>query len=188
MMLLAIPLGMFFGFSLYYVGATKPSKIINMLRLKDLSLAKIILGAIGFGSLAIGIIGVLNLFPTAHFEIKSLNLGVLLGGLIFGIGFGLVGSCPGTAMASLFTNFKHAIWVILGGIIVALTFSSSYGFMKDLGLVNKLNFGKLTLFDISSKGSSLFHLGISGLIIWGALLIVVAIIIPKTLLQRKTKN
>ena len=152
MILLAIPLGMFFGFSLYYVGATKPSKIINMLRLKDLSLAKIILGAIGFGSLAIGIIGVLNLFPTAHFEIKPLNLGVLLGGLIFGIGFGLVGSCPGTAMASLFTNFKHAIWVILGGIIVALTFSSSYGFMKDLGLVNKLNFGKLTLFDISSKG------------------------------------
>lgn len=188
MILLAIPLGMFFGFSLYYVGATNPAKIIDMLRLKDLSLAKIILGAIGFGSLTIGVSGLLTLFPTAHFEIKPLDLGVLLGGLIFGIGFGLVGSCPGTAIAALFTNFKHAVWVILGGIVGALTFSSSYGFMKDLGLVTKFNFGKLTLFDISSKGSALFHLGISGLIIWGALLIVVAIIIPKTLLQEKNKN
>ena len=65
-----------------------------MLRLKDLSLAKIILGAIGFGSLAIGIIGVLNLFPTAHFEIKPLNLGVLLGGLIFELVLGLLVLVP----------------------------------------------------------------------------------------------
>ncbi|MGX5377776.1 DUF6691 family protein [Ligilactobacillus sp. LYQ135] len=188
MILLAIPLGMFFGFSLYYVGATNSSKIIDMLRLKDLSLAKIILGAIGVGSLTIGVIGLLNLFPTSHFEIKPLNIGVLLGGLVFGIGFGLVGSCPGTAMASLFTNFKHAIWVILGGITGALTFSNSYSYMKELGLVSKFNFGKLTLFDISSKSFSLSHLGISGLIIWGAILIIIAIIIPKTLSQIKNKN
>ena len=38
--LLAIILGAFFGYALYKVGATSPKKILSMLRLENLHLAK----------------------------------------------------------------------------------------------------------------------------------------------------
>lgn len=50
-LILAILLGGFFGFALNYVGATNRTKLKNMLTLRDLTIMKIILFAIGFSSL-----------------------------------------------------------------------------------------------------------------------------------------
>ena len=91
--LLAILLGGFFGFALAYVGATGFKNILKMLRLEDLSLAKIILFAIGFSSVLLSISSLFGIFDTSHLSVKTMNLGVIIGGLLFGVAFGAVGTC-----------------------------------------------------------------------------------------------
>ena len=49
-------------------------------------------------------------FDVSHLSVKPLHLGVVIGGLIFGLGFGSVGTCPGTCVAGAMTGgFKKAI-------------------------------------------------------------------------------
>ena len=75
-----------------------------MLRLEDLSLAKIILFGIGFSSVLLSISSLLGIFDTSHLSIKTMNLGVIIGGLLFGVAFGAVGTCPGTCIGAVGSN------------------------------------------------------------------------------------
>ena len=146
-LILAILLGGFFGFALSYVGATGFKNILKMLRLEDLSLAKIILFAIGFSSVLLSISGILDIFDISHLNIKTMNLGVIIGGLLFGIGFGSAGTCPGTCVGALGSNgLKKALAAVIGGLLGAFSFSLSYGYLKNLGLFNALNMGKWIVF------------------------------------------
>ncbi|WP_195986862.1 YeeE/YedE thiosulfate transporter family protein [Clostridium sp. D53t1_180928_C8] len=183
--ILAILLGVFFGFALYYVGATGFSNISKMLRLEDLSLAKIILFAIGFSSILLSISAMLGIFDISHLSIKSMNLGVIIGGLIFGIGFGLAGTCPGTCFGSLGGVFgiKKAISGVIGGLFGAFTFSISYGYFKELGLFNSLDYGKITLFNISDKYPAVVNVGYIGLLILGVLFMLGAYLLPEKILS-----
>ena len=178
-MWLAIPLGLLFGFALYYAGATESKNIINMLTLKDLSLATIILGAIGLGSFVVGILGIFHIIPLSHFNIKPMNIGVIFGGVVFGIGFGLIGSCPGTAVAALLTNFKRAVWIVLGGLFGAWTFSMSYEFLLSKGLITQFDFGKLTLFDLGIHSPYIWHVGFLGLSLLGVVLLIISFLSTK---------
>lgn len=182
--LLAILLGGFFGFALSYVGATNFKNILKMLRLEDLSLAKIILFAIGFSSVLLSISSLLGLFDISHLSVKTMNLGVIVGGLIFGLAFGAIGTCPGTCVGAIGSSgvFK-AIAAILGGLLGAFVFSLSYGYFKGLGLFEALNLGKLTLFNISDKYPSVFNIGFVGLMIVGVLFMALAYFIPKQIIK-----
>ena len=193
--LLAVLLGGLFGafafsmlygsFALYYVGATGFSNISKMLRLEDLSLAKIILFAIGFSSTLLSISALLGLFDISHLSVKTMNLGVIIGGLIFGIGFGGAGTCPGTCVGSIGGIFgiKKAISAIIGGLFGAFAFSMLYGNFKDMGLFNALDYGKITLFNISDKYPSVFGGGYVGLLIVGIIFMVGAYFLPKRILK-----
>lgn len=177
--ILAIILGSFFGYALYKAGASNSDKILSMLRLENLYLIKVILFAIGFSSILIFISIQLDIFDISHFNIKETNLGVIIGGIIFGLGFGLGGTCPGTCVAASTSGYlKKGLTTILGGLLGAFAFSLSYGFFKDIGLFDKLNFGKLTLFKISEKYQSIFSLGYSGLLIMGIIFMIIALALP----------
>ena len=166
MIVLAILLGGFFGFALYKVGAANMDNLLSMLSLRNLTLMKIILFAIGW-------------FDPAHLSVKATHLGVVIGGLIFGLGFGGVGTCPGTCVAGAMTGgFKKAISAVLGGLVGAFLFSMSYGWLADKGFFDVLNIGKLTLFHVSDKYPSVFKMGYGGLAIVGVIFITVAIILP----------
>lgn len=184
--LLAIILGGLFGFALYFAGASNPKKIIQMLRLQDLSLMKIIVFAIGFASALLFLANLFGAFDIGHLSVKGVNLGVIIGGLIFGIGFGSVGSCPGTCVAATSGDgLKKALATIIGGLVGAFTFSLSYGWFKDLGLFSSMDLGKLTLFNISDKYPALFNMGFVGLLITGVLFMAVAIMLPNKPLSKK---
>lgn len=176
---LAIILGFLFGFVLYWVGASSPKKLIAMLRLENLSIMKIIVFAIGFSCILLSVFSLLGFFNPAHLSVKGTNLGVVIGGLLFGIGFGTVGTCPGTCVAaSASGGYKKAISAVLGGLLGAWVFSITYVFWKNFGLFSTMDLGKLTLFRISDKYPSVFSLGYTGLLIVGILFIAVSFFLP----------
>ena len=112
---LAIISGLLFGYALYLVGATSPKKIVSMLRLEDLTLMKTIVLAIGFASILLSLFSMPGLLNIGHLSVKTMNLGVITGGLLFGIGFGTVGTCPGTCVAATSTMAKElgsAKWTV----------------------------------------------------------------------------
>lgn len=68
---LAMFLGTAFGYTLHRVGATDSDKLLSMLRLRNLGLAKTILLAIGFGAVLLFGTEILGLFNTSHLDRKS---------------------------------------------------------------------------------------------------------------------
>lgn len=175
----AIVLGALFGGALYWVGASNPKKLVSMLRLSDLTLMKIIVFAIGFSSVLLAAAISLGIFDLSHLSIKSTNLGVILGGLIFGIGFGWAGTCPGTCVAASGTGgFKKGLAAVLGGLIGAFAFSMTYGAWKQIGLFRTMDFGKLTLFHLSDRFPAVFQVGAVGLLLVGFVFMGIAYLLP----------
>ncbi|MDO5518635.1 MAG: hypothetical protein Q4F66_13850, partial [Clostridium sp.] len=143
-----------------------------------------ILFAIGLSSTILSITGMLGILDISHLSIKSMNLGVITGGLIFGVAFGSVGTCPGTCVGALGSNgIKKGISAVLGGLLGAFIFSLTYGAFKRIGLFSTFDLGKKTLFNISSNFPSVFNIGFSGLLITGILFMAFSLAIPKKILK-----
>ena len=103
--------GLVFGLGLIVSGMTDPSKVTGFLDLAgawDPSLALVMGGAIGVGLLAFrfarkrsqALLGGPMQRPTA----RQIDRRLVLGGLTFGVGWGLAGFCPGPDLASLATG------------------------------------------------------------------------------------
>jgi uncharacterized protein len=116
-----LALGAAFGALLQLSGASSHTKITNALRLKDWTIIKLILTAIGVGLLGVHL---LDAFGAAHMLVKDLYLpGVVIAGAIFGVGFALTGYCPGTALAAAAEGKPDAWVTIAGGLFGALAFA-----------------------------------------------------------------
>lgn len=105
---MALLAGLLFGLGLILSGMTDPSKVLGFLDLAgkwDPSLAFVMGGALLVGSLVFpfatkrqkSILGDTMRLPTA----TQIDRRLVLGGLTFGVGWGLAGYCPGPALASL---------------------------------------------------------------------------------------
>lgn len=176
---LAILLGSLFGFALFYVGATQSKNLISMLSLNNFTLMKTILFAIGFASFLLSLASLVGIFDVSHLSVKTTHLGVIIGGLIFGVGFGWAGTCPGTCVAdSSSGGYKKALSAIIGGLVGAFLFSLSYGTIKSIGIFDVMNLGKLTLFDLSDKYPSVLSIGFGGLLIFGMIIMLIAYLLP----------
>lgn len=155
--LLAIVLGTLFGFVLQKNGVTRSGSVRKMLQLEEFVLMKKILLGIGGSSLVLFILLSLGLFNTSHFSIKSMYLGVLVGGAIFGLGWGIAGFCPGTAITALGELSKKALVFVLGGLLGALAFMYAYEPLSDTVLFEPLG-GATTLADTQNgKNPSVFE-------------------------------
>lgn len=156
-----------------------------MLRLQDLTLMKIIVFGIGFASVLLFLSNLIGILDISNLSIKATNLGVVVGALIFGLGFGSVGTFPGTCVAATGSGgFKKAIAAVIGDLIGAFAFSMTYGYFKDLGLFSTMDLGKLTLFNIPEKYPAIFNIGFIGLLITGVLFILISLILPHTIFAK----
>ena len=157
--LLAIVVGLAFGFVLHRVGAGNPQNIINMLRLQDLHLAKVILFGIGSSSLVLFILLATGFIDQSHISIKAAYAGVVIGGLIFGVGFAVGGYCPGTCLVGLGGGRKDALSFVFGGLFGAGVFTLMYGWLDSTFpfLFSSIAGGKTTLADTGiDKFSGIF--------------------------------
>lgn len=134
--------GIAFGAILQRVGASSYGMIVNMLRLKDLTIMKFLFLAIAVGSVGMYVV---NSVGTAHIGIAPLYLiGIAAGGLVFGVGWALAGYCPGTALVAMSQGKIDAAFTVLGGLAGALTLSLTWDYIKP-ALVDPLNYGSKSL-------------------------------------------
>ena len=84
--LLAILVGVAFGFTLDRIGATNPGYIIRMLNLTNLHLMKTILMGIGVASVLIFAGLLAGVVDPSHLSVKAAYAGVFVGGILLGLG------------------------------------------------------------------------------------------------------
>ncbi len=186
-LVLAILLGLLFGFTLQKVGASNPRLIIDMLRFKNLHLMKAILFAIGLSSAILFMLLAAGLVDVGHISVKSSYLGVIIGGAILGSGWAMAGFCPGTGVVGAGAGRKDALVFIAGGLLGAFVFMLIYGMLKDTFLFTSLG-GKVTLVETGNHKYSALIEGISAMPIVGgisAVFILIAFLLP---LPKKTQD
>ena len=88
--IIALFMGVFFGFSLNKAGLTKYNKIVNVFRFTDLAVVKFMMTALAVSMSGLYILRGFGLvtFPNVP---ATYIVGNLIGGLLFGVGMALTG-------------------------------------------------------------------------------------------------
>jgi uncharacterized protein len=118
--------GLVFGLGLILAGMTEPLKVKGFLDIAgawDPSLGLVMGGAIAVGVLAFAIAkkrerswtGTAMEIPT----LRTINLRLVLGGVLFGAGWGLAGFCPGPAIVALGSGVGAAA-VFVGAMLAGM--------------------------------------------------------------------
>lgn len=110
--------GALFGFGLAYSGMNSPEVVLNFLNFKDFGLLLVMGGAIAVTVLAYQLIPRKLAHPLIGktFEVRKpvVNVRLLLGAAIFGIGWGVSGVCPGPSIAGLGAGNFKLLWSVAG--------------------------------------------------------------------------
>jgi hypothetical protein len=136
-------LGIAFGFLLHKGGVTRYDVIIGQLLFTDFTVLKIMLTAVLTGMIGVHVLKGLGL---AQLHPKPGSVGTsVIGGLIFGIGFGILGYCPGTVAGAVGQGSMDAL---LGGVVGILVGAGLFAavYHKLHGpILSKGHFGEITL-------------------------------------------
>jgi hypothetical protein len=129
--------GIAFGIFLQKGGVTYYDIIMGQLLLTDFTVVKLMVTAV-----LVGMPGVYLLIHMGgaklHINIGSVST-VIIGGLIFGAGFAVLGLCPGTVAGALGQGSVDAFFGIIGIMLGAGLFALVYPKIKD----NLLNYRKI---------------------------------------------
>ncbi|SFV71814.1 membrane protein, putative [hydrothermal vent metagenome] len=168
-LMLVFLIGIIFGGIIQYTRVDKFEKIAGFSMLKDTIVLKMLFLTIGLTS--IGLYFMIDA-GQAHYHVKPIILqGLIIGGILFGASMAILGKCPGTGPVSIAEGRIDVLVGSIGGLLGGLVFTLYYDdiFKPLMGE----NFGKSILPDFF-KGSE----DITA-IVFGILLILVAIVIPK---------
>jgi uncharacterized membrane protein YedE/YeeE len=134
--------GILFGFLLQKARVIRYDKQLGALRLIDMTIVKFMLSSILVSM--VGIYILLDLGWIALSVKPTILGGNIVGGLIFGVGWGLLGYCPGTAMGALGEGRWDALMGIVGMLVGAALFAEAYPGLRETVLTWG-HFGQLTL-------------------------------------------
>ena len=165
-----IVFGFIFGFLLQKGGVGTYHILIGQLLFQDWTVVKIMATAI-----AVGTVGVFTLhhFEKVNLHIKPTKLGSnFIGGLVFGVGFALLGYCPGTAAAAVGQGSWDALFGMVGLVAGSWIYAEMSGTIKKT-IEQWGDLGKRTLSDV---------LGVPR----GAMVVAVAVILAGLLVAIET--
>ncbi len=135
--------GILFGFLLHKGGVTKYDVIVGQLLLTDFTVLKIMLSAV-----ATGMIGIyfMKWLGWIKLSIKGGSVGMnVIGALIFGVGFAVLGYCPGTIAGAIGNGYLDAMTGGLAGILLGTwIFALMYPKLKD-SILKMGDYGDITL-------------------------------------------
>ncbi|MGP0172955.1 DUF6691 family protein [Pseudomonas sp. NCHU5208] len=126
--------GLLFGLGLLLAGMADPRKVLAFLDLGgawDPSLALVMAGAIGMAALPLNLarrrsqalLGGAMQLPTR----RDLDARLIGGSLLFGVGWGIAGICPGPAVAILLTGHWQALLFVAAMLAGMLIFTALEG-------------------------------------------------------------
>ena len=129
--LIAFLAGLIFGIGLLLAGMANPAKVLGFLDLAgawDPSLALVMAGAIGVALLPFAwarsrthsVLGAPMQLP----QKRELDRRLILGSLVFGIGWGIAGICPGPGVAILLTGHWQALLFVAAMLAGMLLFTA----------------------------------------------------------------
>jgi uncharacterized protein len=127
--LTALLAGLVFGVGLIISGMVNPGKVLGFLDIAgqwDPSLALVMAGAIAVGAIAFAVAGKRSrtlldtpmMLPAA----RNLEPRLVLGSLLFGVGWGLAGFCPGPALVALGAGYPKAVVFVVAMLVGMLVF------------------------------------------------------------------
>jgi hypothetical protein len=124
---IGLGIGLIFGSLLYLGGVTQYNVIIGQLLLTDFTVIKVMLSAV-----VVGMIGIYTLrkYGLVDLHPKPGSIGsTVIGGLIFGMGFAILGYCPGTVagavgQGSLDALFGGVVGILIGAALFAALYPS----------------------------------------------------------------
>ena len=171
--------GIIFAVILRYAKLNKNDVIIGNAILKDLTVLKTLLTAMGVGAVILSIEIALGL---AGFHIKPfLAGGIVLGGILFGIGMAILGYCPGTLAISLGEGSLDALAGILGGLLGGFTFT---WLLPSIHTVLGPSYGNISLKSLTQEHPVLYFILV---VILSAVFVFLAFLLHKSE-QKTNKN
>ena len=134
--------GFFFGFLLQKSRVIRYDMQLGALRLQDMTIIKFMLSSVLVAMVGVYILHDLGM---VKLSLKPTILGAnIIGGILFGIGWGLLGYCPGTSLGALGEGRWDSIFGILGMLVGAALYAEAYPFLKKTVLTWG-NLGKITI-------------------------------------------
>lgn len=109
--------GIIFGMGLMISGMSNPDKVISFLDLTgqwDPSLAFVMIGAITVTAIGYRVINLMNIVNIAkECSLKTaIDKPLIIGAALFGIGWGIIGICPGPAFTLIPTAPLEALYTL----------------------------------------------------------------------------
>lgn len=145
LLILGLITGIMFGFCLQKGEVLRYDKQLGALRLKDMTIIKFMLTTVLISMIGIYFLKDIGL---VKLSIKSTVLGGnIIGGLMFGLGWGLLGYCPGTSAGALGEGRWDAVWGIGGMLFGAAIYAEAYPLLKKT-VLKWGDFGKITIPEI----------------------------------------
>ncbi|MCG5056370.1 MAG: YeeE/YedE family protein [Myxococcales bacterium] len=134
--------GAAFGFVLSRAGATEYDAIAGMFRLTDLHLFGVIgvavaVTALGFTLFRKGLLRTFDHQPAALVA-KPWKTSVVWGGLLFGAGWAVAGTCPGTALAQIGEGRLAGLFTLAGILLGAYLDGRREAFLAQRGPAARL--------------------------------------------------
>jgi len=111
--------GVIFGFGLGFSQMARPEVVLDFLQFEDLGLLFVMFGAAIVSGIAFALLPrIRDSAPLTgdpyERRLKPFDRNVLIGGAVFGVGWGLSGICPGAAYASLGVGNVTILWALAG--------------------------------------------------------------------------